>query len=452
MKPQKPYPEFPLFPHSNGQWAKKIGGKLCYFGLWDDPQAALACYFASCGETGEQADDTAIRSKVTRGDRPAKPHKDFPLYAHNSGRWAKRIRRKVHYFGPWCDPDAALAKYLDQKDDLLAGRKPQSGDGLTVRELVNRFLTAKLRRVESGELAQVTWQDYDETCKRVVKVFGLTRQVASLRPSDFEQLRCDFAKTHGPVRLSKDVTCVHVLFKFAYDQDLIDKPVKFGEGFRKPSKAVLRKARQLRVQERGPRSFDAPELRKIISAAGTQLRAMIYLGVNCGFSNNDCATLPTNVVDLDSGWIEYARPKTGIQRRCPLWPETVSALRAALDARPIPEDEKFANRVFITKYRNSWEPKSKKDSPISNEMTKLLKSLGLHRKGVSFGALRHVFQTIGERTRDKDAVRTIMGHAEHSNDMSVVYNEEAVSDARLRAVTDFIRKWLLSKTQLRRAG
>jgi integrase len=384
--------------------------------------------------------------------RPSgKAHKDYPLYAHNSGRWAKRIRRKVHYFGPWSDADAALKKYLEQKDDLLAGRKPQFGDGLTVRELMNRFLTAKHRRVESGELEQVTWQDYDEICKRVIKVFGLTRQVATLCPSDFEELRCDFARAHGPVRLSKDVTCVRVLFKFAYDQDLIDKPVKFGEGFRKPSKAVLRKSRRLRVQERGPRSFDAPELRKIIKASGIQLRAMIYLGVNCGFANNDCAKLPISVLDLDSGWIEYARPKTGIQRRCPLWPETVIALRAALDERPAPNDEKFTDRVFITKYGKSWDPKSKKDSPISNEMTKLLKKLGLHRKGVSFGALRHVFQTIGERTRDKDAVRTIMGHAEYSNDMSVVYNEEAVSDARLRAVIDFIRKWL-SKTQLRRAG
>ena len=32
----------------------------------------------------------------------------------------------MHYFGPWDDPDGALEKYLEQKDDLHAGRKPGS--------------------------------------------------------------------------------------------------------------------------------------------------------------------------------------------------------------------------------------------------------------------------------------------------------------------------------------
>jgi len=377
----------------------------------------------------------STRKEVPR--KPTKPYPDFPLFPHATGRWAKKIRGKLHYFGAWDDPEAALGRYLDQKDDLHAGRAPRkAADGVTVRDLLNRFLTAKQAMVDTGEIAPRTFRDYHATCKTIGDAFGFNPIVEDLASSDFEQLRRKLAKNRGPVALGNEIQRIRVVFKYAYDAGLIDRPIRYGPTFKRPSKRVLRKERNAR----GPKMFEADEIRSMLDAAGVKLKAMILLGVNCGFGNTDCATLPKKAVDLEGGWIDYARPKTGIHRRCPLWPETVAALRIVIDNRPKPKDKAHDGLVFITKYGKSWS-KDTGDNPISKETAKILASLGVQRKGVNFYALRHTFETIGGASRDQIAVDEIMGHAR--DDMASVYREK-IGDERLKAVTNHVRRWLFA--------
>src|SRR3954470_2098717 len=107
---------------------------------------------------------TVSADHPTRDQKPSKPYPDFPLFPHATKRWAKKIRGAMHYFGPWSDPDAALEKYLKEKDDLHAGRKPkeQVSAGVTVKLLANAFLNFKQSRVDSGELSPLTFAKYRE--------------------------------------------------------------------------------------------------------------------------------------------------------------------------------------------------------------------------------------------------------------------------------------------------
>ena len=115
--------------------------------------------------------------------------------------------------------------------------------------------------------------------------------------------------------------------------------------------------------------------------------------------------------------------------------------RAVLAKRPKPKDEADAGLVFVTKYGGTW-TKQDRDNPMSKETAKLLKALGLHRPGVNFYALRHVFRTVADAARDPVAIDLIMGHTDPS--MGGHYRER-IEDGRLRAVAEHVRHWLFGE-------
>jgi len=391
---------------------------------------------------GSKPADAPTTGITTAPSKPAKPNADFPLYAHASGYWAKKIRGTFHYFGKWDDPDGALNKYLEQKDHLHAGRKPRPDpDSLTVKELANKFLNHKQSLVDSGELLPRTWRQYKTECVLIVAEFGRRRLVDDIGPDDFAALRKKLAVKWGPVTLGNAMQRIRSVFKFAADNVLAARAVSYGQGFKRPSKKTLR----LERAKQGPKLFTAEEIRSMLGKAGTQLKAMILLGINCGYGNSDCGTLPLSAANLETGWIDYARPKTGIARRCPLWPETVEAIKESLPKRPDPKSPEHAGLVFITKKRESWFKRDSTANPVSVMFGKLLRELRINgRKGLGFYTLRHTFRTIADESKDQPAIDYIMGHAR--DDMASLYRER-ISDERLRAVTDYVRAWLFHRTE-----
>lgn len=389
-------------------------------------------------------------SNSTYKTKPKKPYPEFPLFPHATKRWAKKILGRLYYFGPWNDPTGSLNKYLEQQNDLHAGRRPrQSGDGLSVRDLCNQFLTNKRHLVDTRALSPRTFADYHKTCELVVDCFGRHTDVSDLRPTDFERLKMSLPKSWGPMRLKKTIVMARSIFKYAMDQDLTDKLIKFGEQFRPPTKKTVR----IHRAKTGKRMFDAKQIHAMIEQAGPQVKAMILLAVNCGFGNNDIATLPKSAVDINTGWIQYPRPKTGVDRRCPLWPETIAALRPVMAETIQAKNENDRELVFLTAFGAPWVKvraianedgtlKVNTDDAISKEIAKITKAIGISRRGMNFYAIRHTFRTVADEAKDQPAANLIMGHADDS--MADIYRE-SISDERLRAVVATVRQWLFGK-------
>jgi integrase len=370
----------------------------------------------------------------------AKPYPDFPLTPHASGKWCKKIRGKLHYFGRVDDWRGALEEYQRIADDLHAGRQPDPNPAaLTVRDLLNRFLQEREQRLNAGELNARTWQGYRRSADLIAAHFGLGRSLDTLRPDDFTAYRAKLTPNRSPVTVGNEVRHARIIFRFAYQQGLVEKPIRTGTRFAEPSKKVLRKHKR----EKGRADYAPEECRAILDGAGTPLRAMVLLALNCGFGNTDCATLPTAAVDLDAGRLIFPRPKTEVDRRGVLWPETVAALRDALDARRDPADAADAGLLFLTRRGRQFVRAAVKadgrvstSDAIAQAFTRAAAKAKVATAGRGFYGLRHTFRTIADAARDQPAADLMMGHADGG--MAGVYRERIGWD-RLRAVASTVR-------------
>jgi integrase len=378
----------------------------------------------------------------TTSGRPSKPYDDFPLFPHACGQWAKKIRGRLRYFGPWANWHAALASYLSQREDLEAGRPPRrpaadEAPPLTVKQMVAGYLEARRLDVDSKALDLATWKGYERYGKQLIRILGPDTVVQTLGPEDFLRLKRDLQATHKSLcTLRSDIGKIRLFFNWAgpgeRGKDLYHRPIRFGPDFRTPDARAIK--RQLDQQPR--KVFYRKEMHRLLTKARPKLRAMILLGINCGLGNTDCARLTRDRLNLKTGWLHYPRPKTGVERRCPLWPETLEAVKKVWEARRSPRNPAHKRYVFLTHRRKPFD-----GSDVTHEFHKLA---GKAKVEITrFYRLRHTFATIASRSNLLKAVDTIMGDKPPANYMvRSVYDHGTASASDLRTVVNLVHDWL----------
>jgi len=309
-------------------------------------------------------------------------------------------------------------------------------DTITVGELCEHFLHHKRTMVSIGELCERTIEHYERAATALIQRIGADSIAADLLPDDFLEIRAHYAESWGPHRLMNLIQSIRSIFKYGYDCGLLDRPMRFGPGFKRPAAKLFRRARR----EAGIKMFEAEELRAIIEAAQPRVRPMILLGINCGLGNSDCGRLHFENLDLDKGILDYPRPKTECDRRAFLWPETVIAIRRAITLRNAPISPDLKEAVFLTGKGYCW-CDSWGSSSLGKEFDKTVKRAGIEQRGRCFYTLRRTFRTVADEVGDQPAAMLIMGHLASSTDMSAIYRQR-ISDDRLRIVADYVRGWL----------
>jgi len=249
-------------------------------------------------------------------------------------------------------------------------------------------------------------QIYDQTCllRDFVKFIGSNRSIPNITTIDLQNYRKKLIKIgKAPNSINNHISAIKAMYHWAMDNEVIAAT---------PNLKAIKKIFPPKTEKP---IFTVTQLSKLLDSADTQMKAMIWFGLNCGFGCTDCAELQWKNIDLKNGRVDFPRGKTGINRNLPLWPETVEALQQV---------RKSGELVFYTCRGNPWvraiqkvdkngkENYSKNDA-VSKNFSKLLKKTNIKTaKGVGFYTLRRTAATLAAKSGDPFAVQRLLGHAD----------------------------------------
>ena len=356
--------------------------------------------------------------RKTRSDK-------FPLTLHPTGQYCKKIKGKLYYFGN--NKKIALQRYLEQAAYLHTGSaaKPNLNSNFSLKTLCNLYLDHQESRVAIREIKLRHLNDQTSILRSFVQFIGSNRVVSNISTIDLQNYRRKLIKMGKAAHtINNVIASIKAMYNWAMDNEVINHA---------PNLKAIKKVPIPKVEKP---TFGMPQIQKLLEKASIQMRAMIWLGLNCGFGCTDCAELRWDNLNLKDFRVSFPRGKTGIDRNLPLWPETVEALKQVA---------RLGELIFYTSKGNPWlrtiqstnkhgNPKYTKNDAISKNFSKLLKKTDIKtEKGVGFYTLRRTAATLTAESGDPFAVQRLLGHANLK--MATTYVQD-VSEQTDRAINN----------------
>ena len=204
----------------------------------------------------------------------------------------------------------------------LRVEKPK--DGGTVSTLIDEYLTCRQLEVESNQLSHSSYMS-DKYRLAAFRKFCDLKKVADTNTA-LGANHLDAYRTSVMSKLAKRkiaaVSAKHALrtvkamLLWAYDKEKLDALPR-----------ILNKYAEVTIPDPAPQFFSVEEVKRLYVAADDRLKLYILLGLNCGYTQADIASLEHAHIDWDRGMIVRARNKTGQPQEHKLWPVTLALLK-----------------------------------------------------------------------------------------------------------------------------
>ncbi|MHC4114684.1 MAG: tyrosine-type recombinase/integrase [Planctomycetota bacterium] len=336
--------------------------------------------------------------RKTRSDK-------FPLTLHPTGQYCKKIKGKIHYFGS--NKQKALQKYLDQATWLHGTQKDMQklkDENMTLKQLCDMYLKYQHSKLQASNLTANHYNEQVGSLKKLMVFLDQNITINKISTMDLQNYKRKIQKSHVSIsRLNLHISIMKALFHWARKNDILEHIPNID--------AVSRE----KIVHNEKFIFNHEQIGKLLNTADAKMKAMIWLGLNCGFGCTDCSDLKWTDLDLVNARVKLPRKKTGILRDLPLWPETIEALKKV---------PKTGVLVFYTSRKNSFvhtivktdsngNRKYSTQNTITTKFSRLIKKSRLKvPNGTGFYTLRRTAATIAAQSGDPFAVQRLLGHAD----------------------------------------
>ena len=329
----------------------------------------------------------------------------FPLTLHPTGQYCKKIKGKIHYFGS--DKKAALQKYLNEAARLYGLQEDVQklqDENMTLKQLCDMYLKYQHSKLQANSLTANHYNEQIGSLKKLMAFLGQNIEINKISTLNLQNYKRKIQNSHVSVsRLNLHISIMKALFHWARKNDILEHI---------PNIDAVSRGKIIHHERF---TFDYEQISKLLTAADVKMKAMIWLGLNCGFGCTDCSELKWADLDIVNARVRLPRRKTGISRDLPLWPETVEAIKKVLKTGKLVFYTSRGNAFMHTlvKTDGNGNCKYSTQNTITTKFSRLIKKSGLKvPKGTGFYTLRRTAATIAARSGDPFAVQRLLGHAD----------------------------------------
>ena len=160
------------------------------------------------------------------------------------------------------------------------------------------YLQYQYSKLQANDLTASRHNDQNDSLGKLMAFLGHNRKAKSISTLDLQNYKRKLQKSYGSVyRLNLHISILKALFYWARKNDILANI---------PNIDAISRGKIIH-HERS--TFNSEQITKLLSVDDIKMRAMIWLGLNCGFGCTDCSELKWTDLDLANSRVKLARKK-----------------------------------------------------------------------------------------------------------------------------------------------